>query len=42
MTPVPAQWESDPHKRHELRYSDGASWTVHVSDAGVVSTDDTG
>jgi hypothetical protein len=35
----PAGWHPDPHRRHELRYWDGAQWTAHVSDRGVVSTD---
>ena len=34
-----AGWHSDPMKRHEQRYWDGAQWTEHVSDAGVPSTD---
>ena len=32
-------WHPDPAGRHELRYFDGASWTEHVSDQGVASTD---
>lgn len=35
-------WASDPTARHELRYWDGASWTEHVADAGVQSTDSGG
>lgn len=34
-----AQWAEDPYGRHELRYWDGSSWSEHVSDAGVASTD---
>jgi hypothetical protein len=34
-----AQWVEDPYGRHELRYWDGTSWSEHVSDAGVASTD---
>jgi hypothetical protein len=37
--PPPAGWHPDPMGRHQLRYWDGASWTDHVSDAGVTSTD---
>ena len=33
-----AAWWPDPHKRHELRYWDGAKWTDHVSDHGTQST----
>lgn len=32
-------WHPDPSGRHELRYWDGTSWTEHVSDGGVTSTD---
>lgn len=35
----PAAWHPDPHGRHELRYWDGAAWTSHVSDSGIVGTD---
>jgi hypothetical protein len=34
-----AGWHPDPHHRHELRWWDGATWTDHVSDAGVASVD---
>ena len=27
-------WWPDPHRRHELRYWDGARWTEYVSDGG--------
>jgi hypothetical protein len=33
------RWAADPFGRHELRYWDGALWTEHVSDLGVVSVD---
>jgi hypothetical protein len=39
---VPATWAADPSGRHELRYWNGTSWTVHVSDAGVQSEDPLG
>lgn len=32
-------WHADPTGRHELRYWNGASWTDHVSNRGVTSTD---
>jgi uncharacterized RDD family membrane protein YckC len=35
----PARWAPDPLGRHEYRYWDGAQWTEHVSDGGVVRTD---
>jgi uncharacterized RDD family membrane protein YckC len=35
----PARWAPDPLGRHEYRYWDGAQWTEHVSDGGVVSAD---
>ena len=34
-----AGWHPDPMGRHELRYFDGSSWTEHVADGGVTSTD---
>jgi hypothetical protein len=34
-----ASWQPDPTKRHELRYFDGKTWTEHVSDNGITSTD---
>jgi uncharacterized membrane protein YhaH (DUF805 family) len=39
---APAGWLPDPMKRHDLRYWDGAVWTEHVSDAGVVGEDPLG
>lgn len=35
----PAGWYADPAQRHELRYFDGTSWTSHVSDEGIQSSD---
>jgi Protein of unknown function (DUF2510) len=35
----PAEWATDPTGRHEYRYWDGNSWTDHVSDGGVTTTD---
>jgi len=35
----PARWAPDPLGRHHYRYWDGAQWTEHVSDDGIVSTD---
>ena len=35
----PANWYPDPTGSHQLRYWDGNSWTAHVSDSGVQSTD---
>ena len=35
----PPMWAPDPHRRHELRYWDGTTWTSHVSNAGVQATD---
>jgi uncharacterized RDD family membrane protein YckC len=35
----PARWTTDPLGRHEYRYWDGAQWTEHVSDNGVVGAD---
>lgn len=32
-------WHADPTGRHELRYWNGGSWTDHVSNRGVTSTD---
>jgi hypothetical protein len=34
-----AGWHPDPQGTHEMRYWDGTSWTSHVSDGGVQSTD---
>jgi hypothetical protein len=39
MSDTPAAWHPDPLRRHEFRYWDGATWTEHVSDKGVASTD---
>jgi len=36
---LPASWYDDPTGRFEHRYWDGATWTDHVSTAGVTSTD---
>jgi len=36
--PAPG-WYADPSGRHQYRYWDGASWTVHVADDGVQSDD---
>jgi pSer/pThr/pTyr-binding forkhead associated (FHA) protein len=33
------RWAADPYGRHELRYWDGQSWTMHVSDRGATSVD---
>ena len=35
----PAAWHRDPKDAHEFRYWDGVSWTAHVSDAGIVTSD---
>jgi uncharacterized RDD family membrane protein YckC len=35
----PARWAPDPLGRHQYRYWDGAQWTEHVSDDGVVGAD---
>lgn len=34
-----ASWQPDPTGRHDYRYWDGAQWTDHVSDNGVVASD---
>lgn len=34
-----AGWLRDPTGRHQRRYWDGASWTVHVVDDGTTTTD---
>jgi uncharacterized protein YxjI len=39
MSDSPAAWHPDPMGRHELRYWNGKTWTDHVSDNGVQSTD---
>lgn len=38
-TAVPAGWHPDPAGRHEQRYWDGHTWTAHVADGGVQSSD---
>jgi len=38
-THTPATWAADPSGRHELRYWNGSTWTVHVSDGGAQSED---
>ena len=35
----PARWAPDPVGRHQYRYWDGAQWTEHVSDDGMVTAD---
>jgi hypothetical protein len=35
----PPAWHPDPSRRHQLRYWDGSTWTAHVADNGVASTD---
>jgi hypothetical protein len=35
----PASWHPDPLKRHELRYWNGSTWTEHVADGEVLTTD---
>jgi len=39
MSDAPANWYPDPTQRHEYRYYDGSTWTDHVSDRGVTSSD---
>ena len=36
----PANWYPDPMGRHQYRYWDGAQWTQHVADDGVVAIDE--
>ncbi len=36
---APGGWHPDPAGRHEQRYYDGTTWTEHVVDAGIQSTD---
>jgi hypothetical protein len=38
-TARPPEWLPDPTRRHELRYWDGARWSDHVSNRGVVAYD---
>jgi hypothetical protein len=33
-------WYPDPENRHEMRFHDGARWTHHVADGGVIAVDD--
>jgi hypothetical protein len=35
-------WFSDPTRRHDHRWWDGAAWTAHVADAGVAAFDELG
>ena len=35
----PPRWAPDPLGRHHYRYWDGAAWTDHVSDNGIVGLD---
>lgn len=35
----PAAWHPDPTGRHQFRYWDGSTWTEHVANNGVTSTD---
>jgi uncharacterized RDD family membrane protein YckC len=35
----PARWAADPLGRHQYRYWDGAQWTEHVADDGMVAND---
>jgi Protein of unknown function (DUF2510) len=37
--PSGAAWAADPAGRNEQRYWDGSSWTEHVSNGGVQTTD---
>jgi hypothetical protein len=37
--PPAAAWHPDPAARHQFRYWDGETWTEHVSDNGVATTD---
>jgi hypothetical protein len=41
VTKPAAGWHPDPLGRHQQRYWDGSSWTVHVSDGGVTTVDHT-
>lgn len=38
-TGIPAGWMVDPSGRHQQRYWSGATWTEHVTDDGMPSTD---
>lgn len=35
----PPAWAPDPHRRYQLRYWNGTTWTEHVSSGGVQTTD---
>lgn len=37
--PAEAKWYSDPTRRYDLRYFDGAAWSNYVSRAGVMAID---
>ncbi|HMK12783.1 MAG TPA: DUF2510 domain-containing protein [Acidimicrobiales bacterium] len=37
--PAAPGWFNDPHRRHELRYWNGISWTQYVSDNGIQGVD---
>ena len=39
MMAAAAGWQADPSGAHDLRYWDGTSWSEHVSNAGVTTTD---
>ena len=36
---LPPGWHADPTGRHDYRWWDGAAWTSHVSDGGIIDTD---
>jgi hypothetical protein len=36
------QWAPDPHRRHQMRWWNGAAWTDEVSDGGVLFQDPLG
>ncbi|HEX4082275.1 MAG TPA: DUF2510 domain-containing protein [Acidimicrobiales bacterium] len=38
-TGIPAGWMVDPSGRHQQRYWSGTTWTEHVTDDGMPSTD---
>jgi uncharacterized protein DUF2510 len=39
VSTMPAGWFPDPHRRHELRYWNGTTWTDDVSDGGATAKD---